>query len=68
MANISVKVGELASPLKVKSIKSGTTLAQFLKQQGITSNNILVNASKVSGDFVLRNGDLITTMGRVAGG
>jgi len=67
--SISVKLGELAKALKVEKARAGITLDEFLAAHKLRSNgNVLVNASKVAGSFQLRDGDLVTTLGHVAGG
>jgi sulfur carrier protein ThiS len=69
MANITVKVAELAKPLKPMTCAEGTTLASFLEKKDMKySASIRVNGVVVSKTAVLHAGDIITVIGAVSGG
>jgi len=66
---ISVKIASLTKPLEVKRIKKGTTLDEFLKNNGMTySSNIRVNAQVTTRDYKLKNKDIIIVVAEVSGG
>ena len=66
---ISVKLGQLAKALEVKKIKSGTTLNEFLEDNGLSfSSSVRVNGEKASKSTELEAGDIIMVVGSVSGG
>lgn len=67
--NITVKLAMLSQPLAVKSIKKGTTLAQFLASNSLEySSNIRVNAQVAGRETKLKAGDIICVVTQVSGG
>lgn len=67
--NINVKLATLVKDIEVKNIKKGTTLAAFLKENGLTYGaNIRVNTTAVAEDYKLQNGDIVCVVTQVAGG
>lgn len=68
-AQITVMIGELVKPLIAKKCDAGTTLVDFLKDNGIKfSSNVRVGGETALRSYTLKNGDVITTIGSVSGG
>ena len=66
---IKVMLGNLAEPLKVSSVNSGTKLGDFLEKKGVEFNSsIRVNGKVARKGQTLRNNDIITTIDDVSGG
>lgn len=69
MANITIKIAELAKPLKTTQCAKGTTLEQFLDKRGMRySSSIRVNGNVASRGSTLHAGDIIISIGSVSGG
>ena len=66
---IIVKIAELAKQLEIKKIPLGTTLAELLKDHGVSySKAVRVNGESATETAKLKNGDIITIVGEVSGG
>ena len=66
---IKVVLAELAAPLVVRNIRAGRTVTEFLTSQEINfSSSVKVNGVSVKAEYVLKNGDIITTAVNVEGG
>jgi len=64
-----VNLAQLAKPLKVDKVKLGTTLGEYLEEQGIAyDSKIRVNAEEVKENYKLKEDDIITVVGEVSGG
>ena len=69
MSNITVKMAELAKPLKTMQCAPGTTLESFLQKRDMKyDSKIRVNGVVVAKTQKLRSGDIITVIGNVSGG
>ena len=67
--NIEVRLASLTKPTEVKKIKKGTSLAQFLTDNGLTYNSsVRVNTSTVDAEYKLKKGDIICIVTQVSGG
>jgi sulfur carrier protein ThiS len=68
-SNIEVRLASLAKPIEVKKIKKGTSLAQFLSDNGLSYNpSVRVNTSTVDAEYKLKKGDIICIVTQVSGG
>ena len=66
---INVNLAQLAKPLQVSKVEVGTTLGNFLKEQGIQYNaKVRVNAEAEKEGYKLKADDIITVIGEVSGG
>jgi len=69
MANITVKIGLLAKPLKSSTCKKGTTLEEFLKRRHRKyDSSVRVDGDVRSKTYVLKAGDIVSFIGAVSGG
>ena len=69
MANITIRVGELAKPISAIQVKRGTELEQFLERRGIRyGSSVRVNGIIVSRNYVFKTNDIVTLIGDVSGG
>ena len=67
--SIEVRLASLTKPIEVKKIKKGTSLAQFLTDNGLTYNSsVRVNTSTVDAEYKLKKGDIICIVTQVSGG
>lgn len=66
---ITVKLAQLASPLKSVRVPDACSLQDFLKKVGIGySRSIRVNGNSVTQNQKLKANDIITAIGQVNGG
>ena len=69
MANIIVKLLELAKPIKSSTCKSGVTLEEFLKRRDRDyTSSVRVNGDVKSKTYTLKTGDIVSVIGAVSGG
>ena len=67
--SIEVRLASLTKPIEVKKIKKGTSLQQFLTENGLTYNSsVRVNTSTVDAEYKLKKGDIICIVTQVSGG
>ena len=67
--SIEVRLASLTKPIEVKKIKKGTSLAQFLTDNGLSYNSsVRVNTSTVDAEYKLKKGDIICIVTQVSGG
>lgn len=67
--SVTIRLAELTKPLTVKKVKEGTTLSDFLEDNGLEySSSVRVNAEATKKGYALKNGDIITVVGAVSGG
>lgn len=69
MARISVRFGQLVSPIKTVNVNAGTTLADFCTKVSVEYGaSIRVNGVAKPKTYRLHKNDLITSIGEVSGG
>lgn len=69
MSNITVKIGELAKPLRTTQCVKGAKLEDFLSKRDMGySSSIRVNGTVVARTYALKAGDIITVIGNISGG
>ncbi len=66
---IQILFVELAKPIVKCEYNEGVTLGEFLKRRDVDySPSIRVNRQVASQDYVLKSGDVVSKMSKVAGG
>lgn len=67
--SITVRLGQLATPLSTSKVAEGTTVKDFIESLEMTFNaSVRVNGKTCAGSYVLRNDDIVMIVGNVSGG
>lgn len=66
---ITIKIAQLAKQVATARVSAGSSLEDFFKKRKLqVTSAVRVNGNVVPKTYRLRNGDIITIIGKVSGG